>query len=245
MTTLAQLLSVEGQTKSSSNEQITAQYQLLQKEPLLNGVARTYQPLEDAGERLPSEGNQVQVRVKEVLREVARVMTPLYDLTIQKDSANQSTRADVEIDGKVLLKDAPATYLLWLEKQLTDLHTVIVKLPVLPQTESWELDSAQAAYRTAVVETSRTKKIPRPFELSPATKEHPAKVELVHEDKIVGYWSTVKYSGAIPRQQAQDLRERIEKLQAAVKFAREKANMITVPKVEAGNAIFGYLFSDL
>lgn len=245
MTTLAQLLSVEGQTKTSSHEQITAQYQLLQKETLLNGVARTYRPLEDEGERLPPEGNSVQVRVKEVLQEIARVMTPLYNLTFQKDSANQNTRADVEVDGKVILHDVPATYLLWLEKQLADLHTVIVKLPVLPQTDSWDLDPAQAAYKTPIVETSRTKKIPRPLELSPATKEHPAKVELVHEDKIVGYWSTVKYSGAVPRQVAQDLRGRIEKLQAAVKFAREKANTVIVPKVESGSAIFGYLFSDM
>lgn len=245
MTTLAQLLSVEGQTKSSSHEQLTAQYQLLQKESLLNGVARTYRPLEDDGERLPSEGNPVQVRVREVLQEIARVMTPLYNLTLQKDTSNQGAKADVEVDGVVLLKDVPATYLLWLEKQLTDLHTAIIKLPVLPQTDSWEPDPAQAAYKTLVVETSRTKKIPRPLELSPATKEHPAKVELVHEDKIVGYWSTVKYSGAVPRQTAQNLRDRIEKLQAAVKFAREKANTITVPKVESGSAIFGYLFSDL
>jgi len=36
----------------------------------------------------------------------------------------------------------PATYLLFLEKQLTDLHTLVSKLPVLDASETWVFDQA-------------------------------------------------------------------------------------------------------
>jgi hypothetical protein len=172
-------------------------------------------------------------------------MTPLYDLTLVKDSANQNTRADVEVDGQVILKDVPATYLLWLEKQLTDLHTAIIKVPVLPQEATWTFDVAQNCYKTDVVKTSRSKKTLKVLMKAPATPQHPAQTETYNEDVVVGYWATTKFSGAIPRTVAQALRARIEKLQAAVLFAREKANMVTVSKAEAGAAVFNYLLADL
>lgn len=245
MTQLNQLLAIEKQVKSSVNDQLTALYQTLQKEPLLSGISRTYRPLEDDGERLPSESTPVQVRAEAALRDIARIMTPAFDVTLGKDSANLDAKADVEVNGVALLKNVPATYLLWLEKQLTDLHTVVTKLPTLPQTETWARDEGQDCYCSATVETSRSKKIPRAFVKAEATDKHPAQVEVVHEDKLAGYWSTTKFSGAIPRQKAQELRERVETLQAAVKFAREKANQVMVPKVQAGSVVFDYLLKGL
>lgn len=245
MAQLNQLLAIEKQAKASANEQLTAVYQTLQKEQLLSGISRTYKPTEDDGERLPSESAPVQVRVETCLRDVARIMSPVFDVTLQKDTANLSASADIEVDGAVILKSVPATYLLWLEKNLADLHTVIVKLPTLPQSESWDYDAGQDAHRSASVETSRQKKIPRAFVKAEATDKHPAQVEVVHEDKLVGYWTTTKFSGAIPRQKAQELRDRIEKLQAAVKFAREKANQVQVPKVQSGQVVFDYLLKGL
>jgi hypothetical protein len=32
-----------------------------------------------------------------------------------------------------------------------------------------------------------------------ATEHHPAQTQLISEDVIVGWWETVKHSGAIPR----------------------------------------------
>lgn len=245
MTTLAQLLAIESQTKSSSAEQLTALYHKIQKEPLLSGISRTYHPNDEEGEKLPSESTPVQVRLKQLLKEVGRVMSPLYDLTLSKDAANQQAISDVVVDGKTILSAVPATYLLWLEKRLQDLHTVIIKLPTLPQGESWTEDPAHDAYVTPVAETTRTKKTPRPFIKYEATKEHPAQVEVVVEDRVVGVWQTIKYSGALPASKVQELRERIEKLMAAVKFAREQANTVTITKTDAGSRVFGYLFSDL
>jgi DNA-binding Lrp family transcriptional regulator len=38
------------------------------------------------------------------------------------------------------------------------------------------------------------------------------------------------------------IRERVEKLQAAVKFAREEANGVEIVEQEAGEKVFRYLF---
>lgn len=243
MPKLCQILAIEKQTKTNCAEQLTQIYQLLQKEPLLAGISRTYEPLQDDGEKFPQESQQVQLRVTQALDAVGKVMSPLYDITAARDRANCSARADVEVDGVKILSDIPAVTLLWLEKQLTDLHTVIVKLPELPQTDTWKPDANQDCFATEPVQTAKTKKIPKPFVKYEATKEHPAQVEVVHEDVLQGYWTTVKYSGGIPRDRKRELRSRVEKLLAAVKFGREHANQVDAPKVSVAKEVFGFLFA--
>ncbi|MBC8142472.1 MAG: hypothetical protein H7Y38_13640, partial [Armatimonadetes bacterium] len=71
---------------------------------------------------------------------------------------------------------------------------------------------------------------------------HPAQVEVYYEDVSVGNWRTVKYSGALPAKRVNDLLERVEKLQTAVKFAREEANNLEVTDQKVGAKVFQYLF---
>jgi len=52
----------------------------------------------------------------------------------------------------------------------------------------------------------------------------------------------VKFSGALPAARINELLERVEALQAAVKFAREEANGTVVTDQHVGDAVFGYLF---
>lgn len=74
-----------------------------------------------------------------------------------------------------------------------------------------------------------------------ATDKHPAQTQLVQEDVIVGSWNQTKMSGAIQPQQKDMLLQRIEKLQKAVKFAREEANSVDADNVEAGKVIFDWI----
>lgn len=243
MAKLNQILAIEKQTKQSAYEQVTGIHQMTQKDQLLQGISRTYKPLTEEGEKFPAENNAVQVRVEQSLKAVATALTPLFDVTLTRDTANCSAKSDVVVDGKVLLKSVPATYLLWLEKQLVDLHTIIVKLPTLPQSDTWKYSDQQECFATDAVETAKTKKIPSAFVKAPATEHHPAQVDVVHDDRVQGYWSTIKYSGALPRERAQLLRDRIEKLMAAVKFAREEANSTEAAKQFAGEQVFDFLFA--
>ena len=63
------------------------------------------------------------------------------------------------------------------------------------------------------------------------------------EDIIVGYWKTVKFSGALPASRVKELLDRVDKLQQSVKYAREEANSIEAPDKRVGESVFGYLFA--
>ncbi|CAO0825095.1 putative protein OS=Streptomyces microflavus OX=1919 GN=Smic_16870 PE=4 SV=1 [Streptomyces microflavus] len=88
----------------------------------------------------------------------------------------------------------------------------------------------------------RTKKVPRNQLKAEATEKRPAQVKVSYEDIPIGYWTTVKFSGALPARRVNELLDRIEKLQQAVKFAREEANGADVTDQRVGDAVFGYLF---
>ena len=242
MTRLNQIIAVEKGIKNRSLQELTQAHHELQKPQLLAGISRTYQPRDEEGERFPPESTRVQVRTDDVVKKTKEILTRLFDVTATKDLTNCNARADVRVDGRVLLKGAPATYLLFLEKQLVDLHTFVKKLPTLDPSESWVPDPAQGLWATEAVQTAKTKKVPRNHVKSEATEKHPAQVEVYYEDIVVGYWKTVKFSGALPATRVNDMLERVEKLQQAVKFAREEANAVEVEELKAGDALLGYLF---
>jgi len=239
---LNQIIAVEKGIKSRSYGELTDAHQSLQKTALLAGIARNYQAKDEDGETYPPESTRVQLRAEEVLRQTAATLTKLFDVTATKDWANCTAKANVTVDGRTLIEDVPATYLLFLEKQLTDLHTLVSKLPVLDASETWVFDQAADCWATEPVQTTQTKKIPRNHVKAEATEKHPAQVEVYYEDVVVGHWRTVKFSGALPATRIKELLDRVDKLQQAVKFAREEANNSEVTDVKVGEKVFDYLF---
>lgn len=243
MPKLNQILAIEKGTKNRVNDALTAFYHECQKPPLFSGLSRTYRPKDEEGDRLPPESLLVQIKGKERLEDAKGEISELLNVTAWRDWANCDAKADVKVDEKVIIKDAPVTYLLWLEKQITDLYTSVKKLPVLDPTEQWEWSDATGTYVTKPTETVRTKKIPRNHVKADATKEHPAQVDVYTEDVLVGTWSTVKMSGAFPRKELDAMLARIETLGNAVKFAREEANSTEVKTVlKPGDAVVSYVF---
>ncbi len=242
MARLNQIIAVEKGVKSRSLQELTEAHHVLQKPAQLAGIARTYRPKDEEGEQFPPEATRVQVKADEIIRRTLEILTELFDVTATKDWANIHARADVTVDGQVLLKDAPVSYLLFIEKQLVDLHTFVKKLPVLDASESWTFDASADSYATEPMQTVRTKKIPRNHVKAEATDKHPAQVEVYYEDVVVGYWRTVKFSGALPAQRVNELLTRVERLQQAVKFAREEANNTEVTEQKVGARLLGYLF---
>ncbi|QMU76274.1 hypothetical protein GXW83_11485 [Streptacidiphilus sp. PB12-B1b] len=242
MAKLNQIIAVEKGVKAKAQQELTSAHQDVQKPALLSGISRTYQPKDEEGEQLPPESTRVQLKAEDVLRDTAKALTRLFDVTATKDWANCVARADVTVEGRVLLRDVPVSYLLFLEKQLVDLYTFVRKLPVLDGAESWTQDPSTDWWKTETVRTIRTRKVPRNHVKAEATDKHPAQVEVYYEDVPVGYWTTVKFSGALPARRVNELAERVEKLQQAVKYAREEANGAEVQDERVGDAVFGYLF---
>jgi hypothetical protein len=242
MPKLNQIIAIEKSTKSKSFQDITEAHHALQRQTQLAGISRTYRPRDEEGEQLPPESTKVQTKAQDIIRQTVESLTKLFDVTATKDWANTKARADVVVDGTVLLSQAPATYLLFLEKQLTDLHTFVKKLPVLDAAETWAFDASADCWATEPVQTLRTKKVPRNHVKAEATEKHPAQVEVYYEDVTVGYWRTVKFSGSLPAQRVNELLSRVERLHEAVKFAREEANSLEVEEQKVGEKLLNYIF---
>lgn len=243
MAKLNQILAIEKGLKTRVYAEFTELHQATQKPGLMNGFHKSYQPRDEEGETYPPESQKVQHNAGEVFDRVGAILTELFDITATKDWANCHAKADVMIDGRAILKDVPAPYLLFLEKQLSDLSTFVAKMAELDPGSDWSVDPSTGLFRTEPSTTQRTKKVQRAIVLYDATEHHPAQTQLITEDVIAGQWVTVKHSGALPAPRKKQLLARIERLANAVKFAREQANAIEAPEQKLAEAVFSYLFA--
>lgn len=240
---LNQVIAVEKGIKSKVNADIDTISKASQKRELFDGFIKKYRAAKDDDpEEVPSQAQNLQIRANDALGMIAQRWTELLDVTAQKDFANCVARTDLTVDGITIVKDAPVTYLLFLEKQVVDLQTIVSKFPVLDPAEQWLPDPATGVYKTEPQLTTRTKKVQRPIVLYDATPEHPAQAQLITEDVGVGTWELTKFSGALPDPLKRALLMRISQLLVAVKTAREQANIVDAPKVSVGEALFAWVF---
>lgn len=241
-TSLAQIIAIAGGAKTRADDALNRVYKTIQKGALFVGQQRTYSPKDDDGDQLPPESQAVQMRVEDLITDVTAAVARMLDVVATLDEANTQARADLVVDGIVLMEQVPVTYLMWLEKKVIDLRTLISKLPVLDVSEVWEWDENLKAWRTTPTETVKTKKVPRNHVIAKATDRHPEQVQVYHEDVITGTWRTVKLSGAVPASMVFEMHTRAERLLDAIRFAREQANSRPVTNVRANDAILSYLF---
>lgn len=241
---LSHIVAVSKRAKSDATTTLTQAHHKLQRTELTKGLSRTYQPLNDEGIGKPPESTKVQVSAIEIIESIKKDLIRLFDITYTQDNGNVLAKADVKVDGQVLVQGATVPFLLFLEKQLTDIGTFVNKLPVLEPSENWTYDPTTGHFKTDPVKTLSTVKKPRNHEKAPATDKHPAQVDVYFEDVPVGEWSAVKFSGALPATQVKTLSEKVRKLQDAVKVAREEANATEIPNMTVGAAVLGYLFDN-
>ena len=243
MPKLNQIVAIEKGVKSRVYGRVNTLHKNSQRGDAYAGFSKNFRRRDEDGVDFPPERKVVQLVAEDVLEQVATLQTELFDVTLTKDSANCSARADVVVDGRVLVADAPVSFLLFLEKQLSDMRTFVSKLPTLDPQEEWTSDPNSALYRTSPASTHRTIKVQRPIVLYDATEHHPAQTQLISEDVIVGWWDTVKHSGALPAPRKKAILGRVDRLVKAVKFAREQANSSEVTEQEVGEVFFSYLFN--
>jgi hypothetical protein len=242
MSHLSQIIAVEKDIKEKAASKRAYSEAIFGKSGLYSGLSRTYTPKNEEGEQLPPESTSVQIKIKQVLADVQSHMTTLFDTVATKDFANCHAKADIVVDGTVLLSAVPATYILFLEKQLAELLAFVKRIPTLDASEVWHYDANQDCYATEPVETIRSKKVMQRLIAAEATKEHPAQVHLYQEDVPDGRWKTIKFSGAIQQREVNDIVARIERVQMAVKFAREEANRSEVKAQKTGDPLLHYIF---
>lgn len=240
---LNQIIAIEKPIKKRVNENVNASYHLGQKgEPFL-GLSRVYTPKNDSDDVQPPETKIVQSNVRDILRKVQADLSELFDVTATKDFANCNAKASVMVDGVTLLAGVPVTFLLFAEKYVTDIRTIVGKLPTLAPDEVWTKAPNEFVWKSTPTQTLSTRKVQKAVVLYPHSDKHPAQTQLVPEDVAVGTWTITKMSGAMSLPEKEALMARIETLLKAIKFAREQANMIEAPPIDAGKTILGWLFT--
>lgn len=242
-TALCQLVAARKHVQAETHGAITDLHRQSQKAQLLTGFSRTYRKINDADADVPGEKQLVQLHHYQVLEQVAEQLRRRWDVTAAVDWTNCVARADVVVDDEVVLPDAPVPFLIYLEKQLDNFHTIVDKLPVQDPAERWRWDGNAGAFVTDPAVTVRTKKEPKNHVLAPATDKHPAQVQMFTEDVPVGYWDTVKYSGAIPGDHRAEILDRLSQLRQAVKMAREKANQTDGQNPKPATRILAHLLA--
>lgn len=240
---LGEVVAIEKAARQRANKQTGDIHKLAQKEVVLTGLSRTYEPFDDGGVTLPAEGKPVQERTENLLDQFAKAFIPALDLAAAKDEANTAARGDVIVDGQVILTQVPVSHLLFLEHQLQETRTFVNALVVHDPAKRWTLNAQIGIWQAAAVNTTRNEQREVPVVLYPATDKHPAQVKTAIEVKPVGTWTNVDLSGAIFESRKRELLTRVDTLLDAVKTARERANQTPAPDVHVGEAIFSFLFS--
>jgi hypothetical protein len=230
---------VKGRVMSRCNEL----HNQLQAEALLNGSTREYAPMTEGDTIYPKQEQIVQVNAIDHLKEMADLTAELFDAEAALDYANCSAKADVIVDGTVILSGVPATYLIFLEKSLLDLHTTLAKAAVLKTDKRWKFDELSRLFLTDPEKTIKTKKVEKHIVVVPATVEHPAQVAKVTEDIAEGTWTNTQMSGAMSPARLKLIRDRVQRLIDAVKVAREQANMVAAPEVAIGRKVMAHIFA--
>jgi len=240
---LHEIVAVRKGVKSRVYSEITALHRNSNKADLYGGLVKEYTPKDDEGEVLPPESKKVRALAEDALKKTAKLQTEAWDIEATQEYGNQQAKANVVVDGTIILTGVPVTLLIHLDKQLNDMRTFVSGLPTLDTDKDWEADPNSKLFRTKPVRTHHNRQVEKPHVVVASTKEHPAQWTTLKEDVTIGYWDKTYLSGALPVPRKEAILERIDALQIAVKKARSRANDLDVERREVGEAIFGYLLS--
>lgn len=206
----------------------------------MSGMKRTYTPIDEDGEKLPDEEKRIQHTWQSVIQTMRDYYEGYIDSVATKDYANQVAKADVVIDGKTLVKDAPVPFLLYLEKILTDWRGFLSKMPQRDRGQVWQGTSGQ--WESEPVTQNRTVKQKVPIVLYEATKDHPAQTQLVEKAVLTGHFRTINHSAELSFEEKERFIRRVDRLMTAVREAREEANSQEIDKVSLANGLLDYIF---
>lgn len=192
-------------------------------------------PANTAIEDQAREEKPVTTTVYDTLEYALDIFGKAEDLQFQKNETNRKAVGTVMWRGVPLLTDLPVDELLGLEARLTKLRLLYAEVPTLDATKHWKPASTVGSNVWAVEfpeETTKTEKTIIPITLKEATKEHPAQVQPVQKDVVVGKFTTTKRSGSATAIQKAEAIKRIDELLIEIKQARMRANET---EAETGN----------
>jgi hypothetical protein len=214
---LHELLAVERDLSSSSSAGIGVMRDAFRVPSLFLGKIKVVSMFDEGRERENvTTSRQPELDVKSVVRNAYTKFGRFLDCSIQKEEANTRAKADIVVDGEVIAKNMPATFLLGLESKLKAWIDTLSSIPVLPQGVDWAGPSGSGEYVSDAPVTYKTEKTPRYKVLYEATKEHPAQIEKWYEDKPVGSINSTDTATMLSRDRKEQLLARANSLLLAV-----------------------------
>jgi len=209
---------------------------------LFNGLVKTYVPLAEGTMVLPGEKKEVVTTVMKRLQWHRKSVADRLDYELTRDAGNQVAKADLVIDGKTVAKDLPVTFLLAAEDRMRAEREILDATPTLDLSRTWE-PTGDGQFKHGPTFINREEKKTSPVVLYPATKEFPAQVKEVTDVKVIGKFETITFSGAIHPGRKAALIERLDKVIAALKDARMRANDTLIDDKKIGDVLFDYIYS--
>jgi hypothetical protein len=248
-----ELLAVQGNINGQTQKLRTDLMATFEKKKhLFQETLQTFQSTEEGKDSTPQVESQqsIQTSVLKEINWISQKLVKMIDIGHQVDIGNTQAKADVTLeDGTTLLRDIPATTLLWLEKRISEWKDLILSIPTLDPAKGFSLDTSRGKgiYKAREVNKPRTRKTKEVIQLSPATDKHPAQVQLIDIDKNIGTIKEQEWSSMITPALKADLLDNVEKLDRAVKAARSKANEQEVAKDagKIGSDLLEFIFKPL
>lgn len=173
------------------------------------------------------EEKPVTTTVFDTLDYALDIFAKAEDLQYRKNATNRKATGTVMWRGEPLLRDLPVDELLGLEARLAKMRQLLAEVPTLDATKHWVLAPNIGRHVWALQypeETTKTEKQVTAVTLKEATKEHPAQVQAITRDVVVGKFTTIKRSGAATALQKAESLKRIDELLIEIKQARMRAN---------------------
>jgi hypothetical protein len=201
-------------------------------------------PANTAIEDQAREEKPVTTNVYETLEYALDIFGKAEDLQYQKNATNRKAHGTVMWKGQPLLKDMPVDQLLGLEARLTKLRLLYAEVPTLDATKHWSPAPNISPHVWQVKypeDTTKTEKKVVPIVLKDATKEHPAQVQAIQRDDVVGKYTTTKRSGSATALQKADALKRIDELLVEIKQARMRANETSVEEGRVSDVLLPLL----
>lgn len=212
-----------------------------------SGMSKTYKSeIDDDYERDP-EVKKLVTTVPQKLNYIEKTMMSVLDAQFQKEVTNCQAKADIiviEDDGteQVVATEIPVVFLVQLEKKLVELRNQIYGvIPTLDPTKEWSWDENNGQYVNKEPRKRVTRKVPKAFQIAPATDKHAEQAQLINVDETTGYYNQVNFSGMVTPAKKSQLMTKIDKLIHAVKTARARANDTETINEKIALMLFNYL----
>jgi hypothetical protein len=194
------------------------------------------------------EEKPVATTVFDTLDYALKIFSKAEDFQFQKNKTNQIATGDIYWKGNVVIPKVPVDELLGLEARLTKLRQLFQEMPTLDATKYWDRNPniGENIWETKHPdETTKTEKQVIPIVLKDATKEHPAQVQAVQKDVVIGKFTTVRRSGAATALQKAEMIKTIDELLIEIKQARMRANETEVVKDKIGDILVNIILNPL